>query len=110
MLKAVAATHQGSFLAVLKTFGEKVSPGLMSFPMAGTTLALDLPNRGAATQDLLLELHGITASARGRLYPAKDAYSPANSLEIGYSNFARFKRLLDPGLESLMSRRLKLTG
>jgi FAD/FMN-containing dehydrogenase len=110
MLKAVAATHQGSFLAVLKTFGDKVSPGLMSFPMAGATLALDLPNRGAATKDLLLELHSITASARGRLYPAKDACSPANSLEIGYPNFARFKRLLDPGLESLMSRRLQLTG
>ena len=110
MLEAVAATHQGSFLAVLKTFGEKVSPGLMSFPMAGATLALHLANRGAATSELLLMLHGITASARGRLYPAKDACSPADSLEIGYPNFARFKRLLDPGLESLMSRRLKLTG
>jgi hypothetical protein len=47
---------------------------------------------------------------RGRLYPAKDACSPSNSLEVGYSNFARFKRLLDPGLESMMSRRLTLTG
>jgi FAD/FMN-containing dehydrogenase len=110
MLKTVAATRQGSFLAVLKTFGERASPGLMSFPIAGVTLALDLPNHGKGTRELLLELHAITASARGRLYPAKDACSPANSLETGYANFARFKRLLDAGLESTMSRRLALTG
>ena len=110
MLRTVAATRQGSFLAVLKTFGEKVSPGLMSFPMAGATLALDFPDRGEATRSLLLELHRITAGARGRLYAAKDACSPSNSLEMGYPNFARFKRLLDPGLESVMSRRYGLTG
>jgi hypothetical protein len=78
--------------------------------MAGATLALDFPNQGKATRELLLELHRVTASVRGRLYPAKDACSPSNSLEVGYSNFARFKRLLDPGLESMMSRRLTLTG
>ena len=63
-----------------------------------------------ATRNLLLELHRITAGARGRLYAAKDACSPSNSLEMGYPNFARFKRLLDPGLESVMSRRYSLTG
>jgi hypothetical protein len=110
MLKTIAAAGQGSFLAVLKNFGDKASPGLMSFPMAGATLAVDFPNRGKATRELLLELYRITAGARGRLYPAKDACSPPDSLEMGYSNFARFKQLLDPGLESTMSRRLALTG
>jgi FAD/FMN-containing dehydrogenase len=109
MLKAVSAAKQGSFLAVLKNFGGKASPGLMSFPMQGTTLALDFPNRGHATKELLLELHRIAASAGGRLYPAKDGCSPAASLEQGYPNFARFKRLIDPGLESTMARRLQLT-
>jgi hypothetical protein len=109
MLNAIARTRQGSFLAVLKNFGSRPSPGLMSFPMPGTTLALDFPNRGQATRDLLLELYRITASAHGRLYPAKDACSPTDSLEIGYPNFSNFKRLIDPGLESMMSRRLRLT-
>jgi FAD/FMN-containing dehydrogenase len=109
MLKTIAAAGQGSFLAVLKNFGDKASPGLMSFPMAGATLALDFPNRGKATRELLLELYRITVSARGRLYPAKDACSPPDSLEKGYSNYARFKQLIDPGLESSMSRRLALT-
>jgi hypothetical protein len=94
----------------LKNFGHKESPGLMSFPMPGTTLALDFPNRGKVTEDLLLELHRITAQAGGRLYPAKDGCSPANSLEIGYPNFARFARSIDPGIESLQSRRLGLTA
>lgn len=109
MLKTIAAAGQGSFLAVLKNFGDKASPGLMSFPMAGATLALDFPNRGKATRELLLELYRITASVRGRLNPSKDACSPPDSLERGYSNFARFKQLIDPGLESSMSRRLALT-
>jgi L-gulonolactone oxidase len=110
MLKATSAAHQGSFLAVLKNFGNKESPGLMSFPMPGTTLALDFPNRGKITEDLLLELHRITSNARGRLYPAKDGCSPANSLENGYPNFGRFTRSIDPGIESLQARRLGLTG
>lgn len=110
MLEAISARRQGSFLAVLKNFGDVPSPGLMSFPMPGTTLALDFPNAGKRTQDLLLELHRITAAAGGRLYPAKDGCSPATSLEDGYPNFRRFKELIDPGLESSMSRRQRLTG
>jgi FAD/FMN-containing dehydrogenase len=110
MLKTIAAKRQGSFLAVLKNFGEKASPGWMSFPMPGTTLALDFPNRGPATESLLLDLYRITANARGRLYPAKDGCSPPNSLRDGYPNFTRFKALIDPGLDSMMARRLQLTG
>ena len=109
MLSAVSVRKRGSFLAVLKNFGDKPSPGLMSFPMPGTTLALDFPNHGKPTLELLLELHRIAAAAGGRLYPAKDACSPANSLELGYPNLDRFKRLIDPGLGSIMARRLRLT-
>ncbi len=110
MLETIAANRQGSFLAVLKNFGEKASPGWMSFPMPGTTLALDFPNRGQATEALLLDLYRITANARGRLYPAKDGCSPPDSLRGGYPNFTRFKALIDPGLDSMMARRLQLTG
>jgi FAD/FMN-containing dehydrogenase len=110
MLETIATRQQGSFLAVLKNFGSLPSPGLMSFPMPGTTLALDFPNRGEPTRALLLALYGITAAAGGRLYPAKDACSPAESLELGYPNFARFKQFVDPGFGSLMARRLRLVS
>ena len=49
LLEEIAASQDASFLAVLKTFGERPSPGLLSFPRPGTTLALDFPNLGAKT-------------------------------------------------------------
>jgi FAD/FMN-containing dehydrogenase len=110
LLARIAGRGQGSFLAVLKNFGDKPSPGLMSFPMHGTTLALDFPNRGAATRRLLIDLYDMTAAVGGRLYPAKDAHSGADSLERGYPQLERFRKSIDPGLESLMSRRLRLTN
>ena len=43
LLDEIAASGQGSFLAVLKTCGSLPSPGMLSFPMEGATLALDFP-------------------------------------------------------------------
>ena len=108
LLKAISFAGQGSFLAVLKNFGDQPSPGLMSFPLRGTTLALDFPNLGAKTRDLLLELYDLTAAAGGRLYPAKDGCSPEHSLRQGYPNFARFKQFIDPGIESRLAQRQQL--
>lgn len=108
MLETIAARAQGSFLAVLKNFGDKPSPGWMSFPMPGATLALDFPNRGPATRELLLDLYRIAAAAGGRLYPAKDGCSPPASLAQGYPLHDRFRRMIDPGFGSVMARRLQL--
>ena len=108
MLATIASAGQGSFLAVLKNFGTVRSPGWMSFPMPGTTLALDFAYRGTQTEELLMRLHQITAGAGGRIYAAKDGCSPAQSLEASYPNFARFKRMLDPRIGSLFAQRLQL--
>ena len=73
LLTAIASAGGGSFLAVLKQFGDVASPGMLSFPRPGTTLALDFPNHGERTLRLLDGLDDIVAQAYGAVYPAKDA-------------------------------------
>lgn len=106
LLRAIGTSGRGSFLAVLKTFGDHASAGLMSFPMAGTTLALDFPNEGAATLALFDRLDAIVGEAGGRLYPAKDARMGRPLFERGYPRLAEFLPFRDPGISSALSRRL----
>ncbi len=106
MLREISASGLGSFLAVLKTFGERPAPGMLSFPMPGTTLALDFPNGGVPTLKLFDRLNAIVLDAGGRLYPAKDACMPRELFEHGYPRLSEFLRYRDPGLSSAMSRRL----
>jgi FAD/FMN-containing dehydrogenase len=106
MLDEIARSRMGSFLAVLKTFGDRPAPGLLSFPMAGTTLALDFPNHGDATLALFQRLDAIVLAAGGRLYPAKDARMPRAMFEAGYPRLPEFLRFRDPGISSSLSRRL----
>ena len=60
----------GSFLAVLKLFGEQ--DNLISFPMRGYTLALDFPIQDGLFE-FLDELDKIVAGYGGRIYLSKDA-------------------------------------
>ncbi len=106
LLRRVAASGEGSFLAVLKTFGDKRSPGLLSFPREGTTLALDFVNRGAATLKLLGTLDEIVCQAGGRVYPAKDGRMPAAVFRQGYPDWQRFAEQVDPGFSSDFWRRV----
>lgn len=106
MLDAIKASGQGSFLAVLKTFGDKPSEGMLSFPMEGVTLALDFPNRGAKSEALFKRLDAIVSEAGGRIYPAKDARMPRELFEAGYPRLKEFTAFRDEGISTAMSRRL----
>ena len=106
MLEAIKASGQGSFLAVLKTFGDRAGRGMMSFPRPGVTLALDFPNRAARTHALFERLDAIVRAAGGRIYAAKDARMPRDLFESGYPRLAEFLQYRDPGISSAMSRRL----
>jgi len=108
MLRTIADAGQGSFLAVLKTFGDLPSPGLLSFPMQGTTLALDFANRGPQTLALLDRLDAIVRDAGGRLYPAKDGRVSPSMFEASYPALDRFKPHIDPGMSSTFRRRINL--
>ena len=106
MLAEVVRSGEGSFLAVLKTFGERQSLGMLGFPCPGVTLALDFPNKGASTLALLERLDTIVGEARGRLYLAKDARMSRGLFEAGYPQWREFSAYRDPGISSAMSRRL----
>ena len=106
MLAEIRKDGSGSFLAVLKTFGEREPVGLLSFARAGVTLALDFPNACGRTLQLFERLDAIVRAAGGRLYPAKDARMPRELFESGYSRLPAFLRYRDPGLSSALSRRL----
>ena len=106
MLREISRSRDGSFLAVLKTFGNRQPLGMLSFPQPGVTLALDFPNRGARTHKLFERLDAVVREARGRLYPAKDARMPRDLFEAGYPRLTEFIKYRDPGISSGFSRRL----
>ncbi|MFZ6744542.1 FAD-binding protein [Undibacterium sp. JH2W] len=106
MLKEIARSGDGSFLAVLKTFGNRQPVGMLSFAQAGVTLALDFPNHGERTHQLFERLDAIVREAGGRIYPAKDARMPRELFEAGYPRLHEFLKYRDPGISSGLSRRL----
>ena len=106
MLGEIARAGEGSFLAVLKTFGNREAVGMMSFPRPGVTLALDFPNRGDRTLKLFDRLNAIVREAGGRIYLAKDACMPRELFEAGYPRLSEFMQYRDPGISSALSRRL----
>lgn len=110
LLEQVAASGQGSFLAVLKVFGELTSPGILSFPRPGITLALDFPHRGRPTLELLDRLDAIVLEHAGRVYPAKDARMSAASFQAYFPEWRELARHVDPAFSSSFWRRVTMTG
>nr|VFJ67920.1 MAG: FAD/FMN-containing dehydrogenase [Candidatus Kentron sp. FW] len=106
MLKEIVRSRDGSFLAILKTFGNRQPVGMLSFPRPGVTLALDFPNHGERTHELFGRLDAIVREAGGRVYLAKDARMPRDTFEAGYPRLEEFMKYRDPGISSGMSRRL----
>lgn len=113
MLERLSEARRASFLAVLKCFGA-AGPGLLSHPMPGYTLTLDVPHR-AGLEDFVKELDQILLDHGGRLYLAKDTLAAPETVRAMYprlDEFREIKRRLDPSdlFSSDLSRRLRLTG
>lgn len=106
MIERIGRSGHGCFLAVLKAFGAVASPGLLSFPRPGLTLALDLPMRGERTLRLLDDLDQVLASAGGALYPAKDGRMSPETYAASFPRWRELREYLDPKCSSSFWRRV----
>jgi decaprenylphospho-beta-D-ribofuranose 2-oxidase len=111
-LEWISGMRAPSFVTVLKRFGP-ASPGLLSFPMPGWTLALDFPARTPGLARLLDLLDAEVLGARGRVYLAKDSRVRPDTFARMYPRLEEFRKLraeLDPTgiMASDLSRRLGL--
>lgn len=111
VLKIVAASGKGSFLAVLKLFG-KGNSNYLSFPKEGYTLALDFK----IESDLFVlfdKLDKIVLDYGGRFYLAKDCRVSQRVFEKDYPDIEKFRQLrkqyqLTTALSSLQSQRVEI--
>lgn len=95
------------YLAVLKRFGSIASPGWLSFPQPGWTLAMDIPiRRGTEPADLREHVDPIVEAQGGRLYPAKDAAMSAATFQRTYPAWTRMAEIKDPAITSAFWQRV----
>ena len=106
VFELIAESKMASFLAVFKKFGDIKSPGMLSFPRAGMTLALDFVNLGDKTLELCRQLDEIVIGAEGRLYPAKDSLMTRDGFSSFYPEYQQFKQYRDMNFSSSFIRRV----
>jgi len=106
IFERIARSGEPASLAVLKRFGGACSPGMLSFPRAGITLAVDFAVRGARTLALLDDLDAVVREAGGAVYPAKDARMSPDSFRAFFPGLDRFTAYRDPKFSSSFWRRV----
>lgn len=109
VLECIVASRAVCALSVLKVFGPVRSPGLLSFPRPGVTLALDFPFQGSATLDLCERFDEVVKRNGGAVYPAKDARMSPESFKMYFPRWREFSNFLDPHFASDFWRRVAPT-
>ncbi|MBA3496352.1 MAG: FAD-binding oxidoreductase [Gemmatimonadales bacterium] len=105
IFERISRSGEPASLAVLKRFGNIRSPGLLSFPREGMTLAVDFAVRGR-TLALLEDLDAIVRETGGAVYPAKDARMSAASFRAFFPELERFTAQRDAKFSSSFWRRV----
>ena len=111
ILKSIANSGKGSFLAVLKLYG-KENENWLSFPLEGYSLALDFKIEEGLFE-LLDRLDEIVLEYNGRIYLTKDVRVSKETFEKGYKNIDKFRKFrkengMDKKFESLQSKRVEI--
>ena len=78
----------------------------MSFPMAGTTVALDIPAPNDNDRRALDRADAMVADVRGRVYPAKDARMSAAMFQRFFPQWRELEAMRDPVISSSFWRRV----
>ena len=112
ILQKIAASDQMPFLNVLKKFGPE--EGLLSFPMAGYTYAIDFPIQPGLAE-FIHSLDEMVVDAGGRVYLGKDAYVRAETLKRMYTKLDEWRNIkakYDPNgrFRSDLARRVGLVS
>jgi FAD/FMN-containing dehydrogenase len=107
ILRHTSDRGMGSFLAVMKIFGKTASPGLLSFPRPGITLALDFKATTSGLLPALSRFDEWVMEAGGAVYPAKDARMKPEVFRASFPALARFRSSVDPAISSSFWRRME---
>lgn len=91
ILEKISNSKKGSFLAVLKLYGE-ANKNYLSFPLKGYSLALDFKIEKGIFE-LLNSLDEIVLKYGGRIYLTKDVRVSKESFEKAYPNIEKFREL-----------------
>ncbi|GIH89830.1 FAD-binding protein [Planobispora siamensis] len=94
IVSRLSAENVVSFLTVLKRFGPG-TPGMLSFPAPGWTLALDIPAGRRGLAELLRTFDDWVAEAGGRIYLAKDSRMAAGTMAAMYPRLAEWRKIRD---------------
>ncbi len=111
LLELLSREGAASFLCVIKDCGEQ-GEGLLSFPLKGTSIALDLPVRDN-TQQVVDRLNEFVIKAGGRIYLAKDAFTRADhyrAMEPRLDEWQAIRRRWDPDRRLRSAQSVRMLG
>ena len=110
-LELLTGRGGASMLCVIKDCGEQ-GAGLLSFPRAGISIALDIPIRDD-TQSLVDALNELVIGEGGRIYLAKDAFTRPEhfrAMEPRLPEWSRIRERWDPQRRLRSAQSVRILG
>jgi decaprenylphospho-beta-D-ribofuranose 2-oxidase len=110
-LELLTSKGGASFLCVIKDHGPE-GDGFLSFPMQGTSIALDIAVR-SDTQELVDALNECVIGLGGRIYLAKDAFTRPHhfrAMEARLIEWERVRKVWDPEARLKSAQSVRILG